>query len=180
MSFQLNHDDVFDANIPDGEYEVFINKIHEDVTPNGAEYIQVDLIIRNDVPQPNKNNHIFHKIWRTKATGEYNPKNFNIIGKAASLPNGKSYGSLEELFADFVGRPVRVFVKNEISDYNGQRYENLNVKKWEPSKIDGPIRHVRKEPQQNNVSTQQQQAASNGFSFPPPQQLNIRDEDLPF
>lgn len=172
--FQLNHDDVFENNIPDGEYEVFINRVAENVTQNGAEYVEVDLIVRNDVSQPNRNSHIFHKIWRSKESNEYNPKSFNIIGKAAQIPNGRAYRTMEELFADFAGSPVRVKIKNETSEYNGKTYENVNVKQWMTTKIDGPIRHVRKE----KAQPQQQQAANDGFFAP--QQIDIRDEDLPF
>ena len=141
----------------------------------------MDLIIRNDVPQPNKNSHIFHKVWRTKATDEYNPKTFNVIGKAAQLPNKKTYNTMEELFADFEGRPVRVRVKNEKSQGNdGITYDNLNIKMWEKTKIDGQVRHVRKEKQQTDGLTYpppNQQAANNGFYG---SQITIRDEDLPF
>lgn len=173
MTFQLNHDDTFEANIPDGEFEVVIKSVEENVTQGGAEYCQFDLVIRNDIEQPNKNNHIFHKVWRAKATGEYNPKSFNVIGKAASLPNGKVYSTLPELFQDFIGRPVRVRVKNEKSEHNGTIYENLNVKQWIPTRIQGAVRHVHKE-------QQAKQAADQAFSIPPDHQLNIRDEDLPF
>ena len=103
MTFQLNHDDTFEANIPDGEFEVVIKSVEENVTQGGAEYCQFDLVIRNDIEQPNKNNHIFHKVWRTKATGEYNPKSFNVIGKAAQLPNGKVYSSLKNYSRIFSG-----------------------------------------------------------------------------
>ena len=173
MSFQLNHDDVFNPSVPDGEYEVVIKSVEENVTQNGAEYCQFDLVIRNDIDQTNQNNHIFHKVWRTKATGEYNPKSFNVIGKAAVLPNGKNYSSMQELFQDFIGRPVRVRVKNETSEHNGQTYENLNVKQWSETRINAPVRHVYKE-------QQARQAADLAFSMPPDSQLNISDDDLPF
>jgi Protein of unknown function (DUF669) len=172
MTFQLNHDDTFEANVPDGEYEVVIKTVGENVTQNGAEYCQFDLVIRNDIEQPNKNNHIFHKVWRTKATGEYNPKSFNSIGKAANLPNGKSYTNLQELFDDFIGRAVRVRVKNETSQHNGNTYENLNVKQWIPTRIQGAVRHVHKE-------QAARQAANDAFSMPP-EQFTISDDDLPF
>jgi chromatin segregation and condensation protein Rec8/ScpA/Scc1 (kleisin family) len=173
MSFQLDHNDVFSAAIPDGEYEVVIKRVGENVTQNGAEYAEFDLIIRNDVEQPNKNNHIFHKAWKTKATGEYNSKSFNIIGKAAKLQNGKVYSSLEDLFRDFENRAVRVRVKNETSQHNGTTYENLNVKNWVETKIDGPIRHVYKEQAAQN-------AANQAFSAPYESEFQISDDDLPF
>lgn len=173
MSFQLDHNDVFDAAIPDGDYEVVIKRVGENVTQGGAEYAEFDLIIRNDVEQPNKNNHIFHKAWKTKATGEYNSKSFNIIGKAAKLQNGKVYSSLEDLFRDFENRPVRVRVKNETSEHNGKTYDNLNVKNWGETKIEGQVRHVYKEQAAS-------QAANQAFSAPPDQEFQISDDDLPF
>ena len=173
MTFQLNHDDTFDANVPDGEYEVVIKSVGENVTQGGTEYCQFDLVIRNDIDQTNKNNHIFHKVWRAKATGEYNPKSFNVIGKAANLPNGKVYSSLEELFDEFVGKAVRVRVKNETSQHNGNTYENLNVKQWSASRFQGAVRHIHKE-------QAARQAANEAFSMPPDQQFSISDDDLPF
>lgn len=172
MTFQLNHDDVYDVNIPDGDYEVIIKRVAENVTQGGAEYAEFGLVIRNDVAQPNKNNHIFHKIWKAKATGEYSAKSFNLIGKAAKLPNGKVYSSLDDLFRDFEGRPVRVRIKNETSEYNGKTYENVNVKNWGETKIAGPVHHKDK----NSTTT----SDNGGFHIPPDSQLDISDDDLPF
>jgi hypothetical protein len=172
MTFQLNHDDTFDANIPDGDYEVLITRVAENVTQGGAEYTEFNLVIRNDIEQPNKNNHIFHKVWKAKATGEYSSKSFNVIGKAAKLPNGKVYSSLDDLFKDFEGRPVRVRIKNETSEYNGKTYENVNVKIWGETKIDGPVRHVHKDKAARD-------AANDAFSNPYGQ-IDISDDDLPF
>ena len=60
---------------------------------------------------------------------------FNTIGAAAQLQRGKQYSSIEELFKDFLGKAVRVTVKNETSEYNGKTYENLNVKRWDKTKF---------------------------------------------
>lgn len=173
MVFQLNHDDTFEMNIPDGDYEVVIKRVAENVTPGGAEYVEIDMIVRNDVEQPNKNSHIFHKIWKAKASGEYSSKSFNIVGKAAQIPNGKVYKTMEELFADFEGKAARVRVKNETSEHNGRTYENVNVKMWGSTKIDGPVRHVYKEQAARN-------AVDQAFSIPSDHELNISDDDLPF
>ena len=78
---------------------------------------------------------MFHRIWKAKATGKYDMRFFNTIGAAAQLQKGKQYSSIEELFKDFLGKPVRVTVKNETSEYNGKTYENLNVKRWEKTKF---------------------------------------------
>lgn len=46
MVFKLDTEDVFGGQVEDGVYEVIINHATEDATPSGAEYINVDLIIR--------------------------------------------------------------------------------------------------------------------------------------
>lgn len=134
-NFTLNMEDTFDGGIQDGTYETVITKFEENTTQGGTEYVDARLTIRNDIDQKYKNNIVFHRIWKTKATGQYNIKFFNTIGAAAQLQQGKQYSSLEELLKDFLGKPVRVTVKNETSENNGKTYENLNVKRWEKTKF---------------------------------------------
>lgn len=134
-NFTLNMEDTFDGGIQDGTYETVITKFEENATKSGTEYVDVRLTIRNDIDQKYKNNIVFHRIWKTKATGKYDMRFFNTIGAAAQLQQGKAYKSIEELFADFLGKSVRVSVKNETSEYNGKTYENLNVKRWENTKF---------------------------------------------
>ena len=133
--FSLDFNDVFEGKIADGTYEVVVNNCKEDVTPGGTEFIQFDLIIRNDIEQKHKNQHIFHRVWKAKETGKYNMKTFNTIGKACQLQAGKAYKSLDELLKDFEGKTAIVNVKNETSEYNGSNYENLNVKYWNQTKF---------------------------------------------
>lgn len=134
-NFTLNMEDTFDGGIQDGTYETVITKFEENATQAGTEYTDVRLTVRNDIDQKYKNNIVFHRIWKAKATGKYDMRFFNTIGAAAQLQQGKQYSSIEELFKDFLGKPVRVTVKNETSEYNGKTYENLNVKRWEKTKF---------------------------------------------
>ena len=123
--------------IKDGTYEVVVNKAVENATKSGAEFIDIDLIVRNDVDQPFQNKHIFAKIWKAKATSKYNEGMVMAIAQALGLEDGKTYNGLEEFFADMVLKPVRVTVKNEES--NG--YRNTNVKRWEKTNTTGPVNH---------------------------------------
>lgn len=154
MGFSLDFADVYEGTgrIADGNYEVVVNRCNEDATPGGAEFIEFDLIIRNDVDQAFKNSHIFHKVWKAKDTGKYNMKTFNTIGKACQLQNGKSYKSLEELLNDYFHKTALVNVKNEESEYNGKTYTNTNIKYWAPSKLNGPCHHQFKKKEDMTVS----------------------------
>lgn len=168
--FNLDFTDVFEGGgkIEDGYYEVVVGRCNEDATPGGAEYTEFDLIIRNDVDQPSKNMHIFHKVWKAKADNKYNMKSFNTIGKACQLQNGKTYKSFEELLNDYVHKTALVFVKNETSEYNGKTYENLNVKAWNQTKYPS-LQHQFKNSNDSN------QTSNNPFDAP---QINV--SDLPF
>lgn len=168
--FTLNQNDTFEGGIKDGNYEVVVTKMEEATTKNGAEHVDVRLTVRNDLQQQeHKNQIIFHKVWKAKATGKYDMRFFNTMGKAAQLQQGKQYASIEELFKDFLGKPVKVQVKNETSEYNGKTYENLNVKRWDKS--DFPeVQHKFKSPDEGEKNPF---ANSKG-------PVDISDSDLPF
>jgi hypothetical protein len=164
--FSLDFNDVFEgtSRIADGDYEIVVNRVKEDATPGGAEFVEFDLIIRNDVDQAYKNMHVFHKVWKAKDTGKYNMKTFNTMGKACQLQNGKSYKSLQELITDFEFKTALINVKNEESEYRGKTYTNTNVKYWNKSKLTGPLQH------------QFKGDGANIMNEAPP----IKDDDLPF
>ena len=100
-NFTLDMNDTFEGGIKDGKYEVVITKFEESATQSGTEFVDVRLTVRNDIDQPYKNQIVFHRIWKAKATGKYNMKFFNTIGAAAQLQQGKQYSSIDELFQDF-------------------------------------------------------------------------------
>lgn len=165
MGFTLDQNDTFEGGIKDGTYEVVVTKMEESETKNGAEHVDVRLTVRNDIQQGHKNQIVFHKVWKAKATGKYDMRFFNTMGKAAQLQQGKQYGSIEELFKDFLGKPVKVQVKNETSEYNGKTYENLNVKRWDKSEFPEVAHKYKKEDESNPYEN----AAA-----------NVEDDDMPF
>lgn len=171
--FNLDFNDVFEGTgkVADGNYEIFVNNVKEDATPNGAEYVEFDLIIRNDFEQAHKNSHIFHKVWKAKVDNKYNMKTFNTIGKACQLQNGKSYKSLKDLLDDYVKKTAIVNVKNEESEYGGKTYNNTNVKYWNQTKLTG-LNHQAK-PKDDSKVTNDPFSAGSG-------PIEISDEDLPF
>lgn len=129
-NFNLNFNDTYEGTggrIADGDYEIVVKGVKEDVTPGGAEYAEFDLVLRNDFNQEHKNMHVFHKVWKAKATNKYNMKQFNTMGKAFKLQNGKTYTSFQDLLNDFTNKTAKISLKTEKSEYNGKTYENYNV-----------------------------------------------------
>jgi|SRR5690625_4791252 len=170
--FTLDFNNTFEGfqKIEDGLYEVVIDHATEDATPSGAEFTNFQMTIRNDLEQPHKNQKIWHRVWKAKATGKYNMTMFNTIGKAAGLQAGKIYNTFDELLEDFRGKPVQVYVENTTSEYNGKTYENLEVKQWKQTKFPN-VQHQWKKKDENNQSND-----NNLFDSQP----NISENDLPF
>lgn len=167
MAFKFNFEDTFEGGLADGTYEVVIQSMTETATPSGAEHISVVLAVRNDVEQKGKNGLIFHNIWKAKATGKYNKSMINTIGKYARMSQDKEYNSLQDVFDDLVGKPLKITVKNESSEYNGKTYENLNVKRWNYTDLP-------------NVQHEFKKKKDSPFKLEDGPVVEITEDDLPF
>ena len=132
MSFELNTNDVYEGYglLPKGEYEVTVEDAKEDMTQGGKEHVAINLRVREDVEQKYQRKIIFVKIWKLRDTGKYNPKQFNTIGRALGMQNGKKYNSLKDLLDDFIGLHTRVTIGHQT--YNEQTREVVN--KWDFTK----------------------------------------------
>lgn len=174
MSFKVDYSKITDTNVENGDYEVLISNVEEGANQNtGAEYVNFDMVIRNDISdQKFQNAHVFHRIYRNKKTGEYPDSMIFQIAKAAGMEDGKQYNSFEDFMNDMVGKPLKVRVRNESSEYKGKTYENLNVKRWGKTNFPS-VQHVwpDKMKPQNNTNPQ---AAQNKET------IDIQDDDLPF
>lgn len=167
--FTLDHENVFEGGLQDGTYEVVLYIVSQDAAKNGTEFINFKMVIRNDIEQKGKNQYVFHKVWASKETGQFNIQAINTIGRALSLPNGKKYEALQDLLQDFTMKTCRVTVKNETSEYNGKTYNNVNVKKWETTKF----------PTFNHVFKTKDDGQSNDFAGVG-KPVEISDDSLPF
>lgn len=153
--------------IKDGSYEVVVNRASEEATPSGAEYIELDLIVRNDVDQEFKNKHIFAKVWKAKATGKYNEGTIMAIADALNLKDGATYNSFEELLADFVLKTAFVTIKTEES--SDKKYKNTNVTYWDKTNTKGVMNHEFKKGDEPIFGPSK-----------PTQSIAVQDDDLPF
>jgi len=152
------------GNVADGFYEVVVFNVTEEASKSGSEFLNFDLVIRNDVPQKYANSHLFHKVWKAKATNKYNRGTIMMLAKAFKLPDGKSYATFQDFLSDFAMRTANVTVKNEKSEYQGKTYDNTNIKKFADTKFPDLQHQFKKNDQSpSNEST-----------------LDISDDDLPF
>lgn len=131
MSFQLDFSKISNTSVADGDYEAVISNVNEDANANGTEFVNFDMVIRNDVTEQKfQNAHVFHRIYRNKQTNEFPQGMIFQVAKAAGMQDGKKYNSFEDFMNDMIGKPVKLRVKNESSEYQGKTYQNLNVKRW--------------------------------------------------
>ena len=126
------------ATITDGTYEVVIKSAKPDASKGGTDFMDIQFKIRDDFEQKFKNNIIFYKIWTTKATGAYQDKDLANIAIATELPRDLEFKDEFDFCNHITGKHLKVTVKNETSEHNGNTYENLNVKKLEKSSIMAP------------------------------------------
>lgn len=132
MGFKANWSEAAqpDSLKPEGDYECLIAKAEErDYTNSKGEEktcLNISFVIRNDVEQGYKNGYIFHTLWKriepTENDMQVNGYGFNqvmALGKAAGLPDGKDYDSLEQFLGELVKKPVRVTVKH--GEWNGKK-----------------------------------------------------------
>ncbi|HEQ3969655.1 TPA: DUF669 domain-containing protein, partial [Streptococcus pyogenes] len=115
------------ASITDGTYETFIEKAVQDATKNGADFINIHFRIRKDFQQEFQNNIIFHRIFAKKEDGKYPEGVIHNLAKQAGIPEGTQFKSLDDYLNQLLNKCLKITVKNETSEYNGNTYNNLNV-----------------------------------------------------
>ncbi|GAB6091761.1 DUF669 domain-containing protein [Furfurilactobacillus curtus] len=176
----------YDA-LPAGDYEMVINKVEERATKSGAESLQLDLIVRNDLDKaPNltetngqyHNRHVFLDNWKRKKTNEYDTEHLPIILKAAGFPDGKDFDFPDDFINFLYHKPVRVSLKNEENTYKGNTTNVNRAAPWDFSETEFPqVQHQwkKEDGQSSTKSSASDPFASNGVDS-----IDVSDDGLPF
>ena len=203
--FNFNPDDYKDEEkndlLPTGTYEMIIKSVEMRVTKGNHQYINFDLVVRDDldkVPELAKTNakqhrrHLFTSIWTLKDdegndTGEFDMRVIGYILQIAGVPP-TNFSSWEELLNSLFNRPVRTSVTIRENEYQGKkRKQNESTARFykkgakKPSytgwfKTQYPLQ----------AAMQQQLAESNPATkggqdpFPTNEGKTVTDDDLPF
>lgn len=134
MGFSTNYENIGSGNelLPVGNYEVIVKSAAPNVTKNGVPYLDIRMVIRNDIAgQRYQNKYIFHSIRRKKEPSPldmqvdgYSFKLLMGLAKAAKLPAGKDYATVEDLCRDFVNKCVNVEIEHQ-ADSSGKLRERV-------------------------------------------------------
>lgn len=136
MLFKTNYSNLNKNNgknfepLPTGNYEMIIKKAGENATPKGSETFQVELVVRNDIKENGsyQNRHVFQDNWKRRNgpdAGQYPLQDMQHILLAAKVPEGAEIRSMEEFAKVITGKPVRVYVKKEYSEYRGKEVNQV-------------------------------------------------------
>lgn len=165
--------------LPAGDYEFIINSVQENATNSGAESVQFDLIVRNDLdaalPETNgkqHNRHLWVNEWKRRKTNQYDLNNFMYFMKAAGIPEGTEINSIEDFFQIMNKKPVRIHIKVTTSEYNGQKRKENRPAPWDWEKTQFPNvqHHFKSENKPEN----------NPQPTVPTTDTAVDDESLPF
>lgn len=156
MAFGTNYENIPQGGnlVPQGNYEAIITNAEIRQTKNGKYKVGLTLTIRNDIQQDCQNRVLFIDIWRKRepAPADEQVDGFNFaqlmaVSRAAQIPSGQSFESLEQFLQALCGRCLIATVKHET--YNGETTAKVDPLGTEPTKFPD-CRHVQKQrPQQN-------------------------------
>ena len=169
--------------LPEGNYECVIESSQEKTTPNGKEALQIKLVVRNDLKNAPAlaetngkyaNRILWDDHWKRDIDGRYiyHMGNLMYVLKAAGIPEGTEIKSMDDLHNVLRGKPVKVFTKVEVNDYNNQ--EENTIAPWGYSTSDFPQ-------MQHQFKGKDDTKATDSNSFEGVNTgADILDEDLPF
>lgn len=167
MAFGTNYDGIPQGGglVPQGNYETVVTNAVISQTKNGKYKVSLMLTIRNDIQQDCQNRVLFIDIWRkrepTAADEQVDGFNFAqlmAVSRAAQIPSGQSFESLEQFLQALCGRCLIAMVKHET--YNGETTAKVDALDTMPTKFPD-CRHVQK---------QRQQAQNPAYGAPAPRQ----------
>lgn len=152
---RTNYDDVntgFTA-LPIGDYECIVSKVEVKETSTKKPMVKVELTVRDDVEQEGQKRKFFDNLvvqdnmmWK-----------FQQVSKAAQLPVGEEYATVEDFASALQYKNVRIRNKHEV--YNDEKQDRVAY--W-------------KETESGDAG------GNDGDPFAGGGSINISDDDLPF
>lgn len=162
--------------LPQQEYEAIITQVAEHATPSGSESLQIRLQIRNDldgVPTLKSSNAKFHnrivfvENWKRKATRQYDVEGLQYILNAVGVPEGTVLNSIEDFINVLKNKPVKIYIKQETDNYNGEKRIRNIVNPWGFKQTEFPqVAHTFKDDTKQSLNNSQE--------------ITTADDDLPF
>lgn len=128
---KIDYRNLNDDLIPEGKYEVVVKSATLDVSPWGTEYINLPLVVRNDVDQAYQNKYIFYRLWKKKDPDEidkvcnnFSAKQIFRLCRAVGIPAEKEFKNMDEMLSEIVEKPLLVGIIHEV--YNDKKQHKVS------------------------------------------------------
>lgn len=119
--FKIDYNEASDFEpIKPGEYEVIPVRFEKKLANSGNERIIMNYEIRSDVDQPCQGQKILYDNFTITQNSMWR---FHSASKAAKMPDGMDFKSMEEWAQTFLNKPIRVDVEEHV--YNGKPYPRI-------------------------------------------------------
>lgn len=109
--------------LPEGDYECYIEKMIEGVTPSGSKYIRVQLRVRDDVEQEGKNRVISDFLRYDDTLKQYNPKKINRLLYTQDVAENTRFDTEEDVINFLSGCNLIAHVK--VGEWQGKQTNNV-------------------------------------------------------
>ena len=142
--------------IEPGWYEVMIEEAEMKYSSKGTPYLNMRMVIRDDVEQRFQGRKVFHSLFFTEKTENI----VHAFFKAIRTPNGKTFESYDEMVDYVKGKTLKA---------------NIGIEKWEDKEYNR-VSSVKESDYPLVAKQAKQDDPFTGVAEP----IEIRDEDLPF
>ena len=176
MAFTTNYSELKgDGLLPVGKYEVIIKYAGETVSAGGTVYINLAMVIRNDVDQPYKDKFLWDSLFKKKeptaadkSCDGYSSKRIQMISRAVGFLDGQHFASLEDWCEALAGRIALVEIEHD--EYEGKT--KARVKWYNETKHEDCYHQWEGEEEEEEYETDVKPATSKATV--------VDDDDLPF
>lgn len=121
--------------IPNGEYEVILERAERRTANSGKEYINLTFRIRNDVNQQCQGRTIFEAIFPDRERmGQFDHKKLGSIIRTQGASGKYSFADDDELIQYINGLAMRITIEiKEPDEYHTENYNQIKYRSYKPS-----------------------------------------------
>lgn len=166
MAYEYVYEDEENELKPEGDYEVYVERMEVRVLSTGTEKLSIQYRIRSDIEQPYGNCCLFEDIWKEKE----NPNVFNhvrinkLIGTQHPA-KGTKFNGINEIINFMLGKRLVVHL---VQTYDNYYNKTINTISYYKATSDAPKQLQPAQPQMQPKAKLE------------PKYEEISDDDLPF
>jgi len=138
---QYIYEGVSSSNLmPEGDYEVIIERMNRQTLPSGKEKLSIMYRVRGDIEgQSYGNKCIFEDIWQEKENPKYfNRKRINQLRGTQNIEKGKVCATINDVINELLGARLILHIDIVFDDYRGEEVNRVayyKSSKYKPQEL---------------------------------------------